>query len=68
MHPTDRRVTLLVASRAVREFLETRMPELALSPLLEALQQASPAERQAITKALDTLARLLAKAETTRSV
>ncbi len=67
-HPTDRRITLLVASRVVREFLDTRMPELALSPVLEALQHASPAERQSITKALDTLARLLAKTETTQSV
>jgi DNA-binding MarR family transcriptional regulator len=58
-HPTDRRITLLVASRPVREFLTTRMPELSLNPLLEALQRASPKDRTAITSALDLLARLL---------
>jgi DNA-binding MarR family transcriptional regulator len=60
-HPTDRRITLLVASPPVREFLRTRMPELALHPLLEALGQASPAERRAIAQGLDTLARLLSR-------
>jgi DNA-binding MarR family transcriptional regulator len=58
-HPTDRRITLLVASPPVREFLATRMPELALHPLLEALSQASPTERRAITQGLNTLAQLL---------
>jgi hypothetical protein len=37
------------------------MPELALNPLLEALKQATPTERKTITKALNTLARLLAQ-------
>jgi DNA-binding MarR family transcriptional regulator len=60
-HPTDRRITLLVPSRPVREFLTTRMPELALNPLLEALKQATPTERKTITKALNTLALLLAQ-------
>jgi DNA-binding MarR family transcriptional regulator len=58
-HPTDRRITLLVASPAVREFLDTRMPELALHPLLEALGQASPTELRSITRGLDTLIQLL---------
>jgi DNA-binding MarR family transcriptional regulator len=61
MHPTDRRITLLVASYAVREFLDTRMPELALHPLLEALRHASPTELRSITKGLDTLVQLLAR-------
>jgi hypothetical protein len=38
--------------------METRMPELALHPLLEALSHASPTDRRAITQGLDTLARL----------
>ena len=46
----DRRITLLVASPPVREFLATRMPELALHPLLEALRQATPTELRAIPK------------------
>jgi DNA-binding MarR family transcriptional regulator len=60
-HSTDRRITLLIASRPVRDFLTTRMPELALNPVLEALEQATPTQRQAITKALETLAHLLAR-------
>lgn len=59
-HATDRRVTLIVASRPVRDFMVKRMPELALHPLLEALRRASSAEREAITKGLDTLDSLLA--------
>jgi DNA-binding MarR family transcriptional regulator len=61
MHPTDGRITLLVASPAVREFLDTRMPELALHPLLEALGQASPTQLRSITRGLDTLIQLLAR-------
>jgi DNA-binding MarR family transcriptional regulator len=57
--PADRRITRLVPSHAVREFLAVRMPELAVHPLLEALRRASPAQRQAIALGLDTLAGLL---------
>jgi len=60
-HPTDRRITLLVPSPPVREFMETRMPELALHPLLEALRHASPTELRSITKGLDTLTQLLSR-------
>jgi len=60
-HATDRRITLLVASPPVREFMETRMPELALHPLLEALSQASPTERRAITQGLNALSQLLSR-------
>jgi DNA-binding MarR family transcriptional regulator len=63
-HPTDGRITLLVASKTVRKFLDTQMPELALHPLLEALSQACPKERQAITHGLDILSRLLGNAST----
>jgi DNA-binding MarR family transcriptional regulator len=60
-HATDRRITLLVASPPVRKFLDTRMPELALHPLLEALGHASATERKAITQGLNTLAQLLSR-------
>jgi DNA-binding MarR family transcriptional regulator len=63
-HPTDRRITLLVASPPVREFMETRMPELALHPLLEALRHASPTQRRSITRGLNTLAKLLSRTQT----
>jgi len=60
-HPTDRRITLLVASPPVREFIDTRMPELALHPLLEALAEASATERRAISQGLNTLSQLLSR-------
>ena len=63
-HPTDRRITLLVASPPVRDFMETRMPELALHPLLEALRHATPTERRSITRGLNTLAKLLSRTQT----
>jgi DNA-binding MarR family transcriptional regulator len=63
-HPTDRRISVLVASPPVREFLDTRMPELALHPLLEALRHASPTERRSITRGLNTLAKLLSRTQT----
>jgi DNA-binding MarR family transcriptional regulator len=63
-HPADRRITLLVASPVVREFLDTRMPELALHPLLEAIRHASPTERRSITRGLNTLAKLLTRTQT----
>jgi DNA-binding MarR family transcriptional regulator len=63
-HPTDRRITLLVASPPVREFMETRMQELALHPLLEALAHASPTQRSSITRGLNTLAKLLSRTQT----
>jgi DNA-binding MarR family transcriptional regulator len=64
MHPTDRRITLLVTSPPVREFMQTRMPELTLHPLLEALSQASASERRVITQGLITLAQLLSRTQT----
>lgn len=66
-HPTDRRITLLVASPPVREFMEIRMPELALHPLLEALGHASPTELRSITKGLDILTRLLSSPTRTKA-
>ena len=58
----DRRITRLTPSQAVRDFLAVRMPELTVHPLVEVLRRASPADRQAITLGLDTLARLIGDA------
>lgn len=55
----DRRITRVVPSNAVREFLTTRMPQLAIHPLVQALDHASAPERKAIAEGLNTLARLL---------
>jgi len=58
-HASDRRVTRIIASKEVREFMKTQVPELTLSPLLEALRLASPHERRAIGKGINVLARLI---------
>jgi DNA-binding MarR family transcriptional regulator len=58
-HPSDRRVTIIQASPAVRRFLNTRMPQLTLTPLLQALQRASDSELRTIQRGLDTLDKLL---------
>ncbi|HTV03722.1 MAG TPA: MarR family transcriptional regulator [Acidobacteriaceae bacterium] len=58
-HATDGRVTVIRASGAVRKFMKTRMPVLALTPLLKALDSANEKERREIRKGLDTLERLL---------
>ena len=57
--PSDRRVTQIRASGAVREFMATRSAELTLHPLLEALGRASPRQRRTIGKGIATLAQLL---------
>ena len=56
---TDRRVTLIRAAAAVREFMQKRAPELTLHPLLAALERASEAERRIVRRGLDTLERML---------
>ena len=55
----DRRVTRVVASAAVRQFMRRRVPELTLSPLVRALRRATAAERTAVQDGLNTLERLL---------
>jgi DNA-binding MarR family transcriptional regulator len=58
----DRRITRLMPSQAVRDFLAVRMPELTMHPLVEVLRRTSPSDRQAIALGLDTLARLISDA------
>lgn len=58
-HPTDGRATILVASAPVRSFLRTRMPKLALSPLVTALRKASESDGRQILRALEKLRSLV---------
>ena len=58
-HATDGRVTVIRASGAVRQFLQKKMPELTLSPLVKALERADEQELRAVRKGLNTLERLL---------
>jgi DNA-binding MarR family transcriptional regulator len=55
----DGRATVITASASVRDFLSNRMPELALSPLLMALRDASPADKAAILRGLKKLRTLV---------
>jgi DNA-binding MarR family transcriptional regulator len=55
----DRRVTQIVASPTVRDFLQKRLPRLTLHPLTRALKSGTPAQRSAIQKGLATLEELL---------
>ncbi|WP_260703577.1 MarR family winged helix-turn-helix transcriptional regulator [Edaphobacter flagellatus] len=56
---TDRRLTLLVASKPVRDFLSTQMHDLAVMPFMEALHQINRVKAKEILAALQLLASLL---------
>lgn len=55
----DGRLTVLIASKPVRDFLSTRMHELTVTPLIEALAQTESRKAKEILDALKLLARLL---------
>ncbi len=59
--PSDRRVTQILPSRAVSEFLQKRAPALRQHPLTVALKKASPTERRSITRGISTLEKLLTR-------
>ena len=59
---SDLRVSKIVVSTQVRDFLRDRWPSLEMHPLAEALRGASPAERQEVAQGLRTLRRLLERA------
>jgi DNA-binding MarR family transcriptional regulator len=61
---TDRRATVIVASRQVQDFLRYKMPELAITPLLATLQEASAKDRATVLRGLRKLRALV---ELTRS-
>jgi DNA-binding MarR family transcriptional regulator len=65
--PADGRGTLLAPSKAVHDFLETRVPELVRSPLAEALALAGGMERRKILKSLRRLHQLLREASSGQS-
>lgn len=51
----DRRLSLIVPSRQVRDYVRNKLPALTVHPLLEALGRVKPAERAAILEGLRTL-------------
>jgi DNA-binding MarR family transcriptional regulator len=56
---TDGRATVIAPSAAVRDFLTNRMPELAISPLTEALRGASDSEQATVLRGLRKLRALI---------
>jgi DNA-binding MarR family transcriptional regulator len=56
---SDGRATVISPSSPVREFLSKRMPELAISPLTEALGTASDRERATVLRGLKKLRSLI---------
>ena len=55
----DGRATVIVPSVEVRDFLANRMPELAISPLTEALRGASNSEKVTVLRGLRKLRALI---------
>jgi DNA-binding MarR family transcriptional regulator len=61
--PEDRRFVSIELAPAVRQWLERELPAARLGPLVEALDAASPEERDLVLRGLETLRRLLESAE-----
>ncbi len=62
----DRRVTRIVVTQVVRDFVRDTAPALGLHPLVDALRRADAAGRRTIVKGLKTLRRLLENARPRR--
>jgi DNA-binding MarR family transcriptional regulator len=59
----DRRVSRIVPTRQVRQFVKETMPELERHPLADALAEATEAERQTVARGIATLRRLLERGQ-----
>jgi DNA-binding MarR family transcriptional regulator len=55
----DRRVTRIVPSKVVRDYVRNTLPTLTVHPLVKALRRAKPAERRTILEGLRFLRRLI---------
>ena len=62
---SDGRASVIAPSSEVRDFLATRMPELAITPLAEALRAASDSERATILRGLRKLRALVERSRAT---
>ena len=60
----DGRATVIAPSGAVRDFVANRMPELAISPLTEALRSASNSEQATVLRGLRKLRALIEQSRT----
>ncbi len=64
----DRRATVIVPSEQVRTFLRDEMPQLAISPLLKTLSEASAPDRATILRGLRKLRTLVEPQRTNASI
>lgn len=55
----DRRISRILPSKSVQDFMRDTLPRLEIHPLIEALRHANPQERAAIRQGLEILRRLL---------
>jgi DNA-binding MarR family transcriptional regulator len=55
----DRRISRILPSPVVQQFLRNTLPRLELDPLVDALKRARPREREQIAAALERLRRLI---------
>ena len=55
----DRRISRIVASKRVQNYMRNTLPALVLNPLTHALQRAKPRERMIVLEGIKTLRRLL---------
>jgi len=56
---TDKRLTRILVSQKVRDYIRDVMPKLSIHPLVEAIGRANQAERRAIVKGLKILRKIL---------
>jgi DNA-binding MarR family transcriptional regulator len=57
--PADRRATIIVVSKMVRDYVRDTLPGVTLHPVVAALRRAKPAERAVIIEGLRTLRRVV---------
>jgi len=62
---SDRRLSVIVVSRQVQEFMQKTLPVLTIHPLVEALRVARPGDRAIILEGLRKLREILAISSTT---
>jgi DNA-binding MarR family transcriptional regulator len=58
-NPSDRRASMIVVSKTVRDYMRETYPAIVVDPVTAALRRAKPAERAAILEGLRTLRRVV---------
>ena len=57
--PRDRRISRIVPSKRVRQYVRSTLPKIELNPIVQVLRRAKQEERRAILEGLRTLRRLM---------